>query len=280
MAEAAPAKKDVEKKEQHLRESIAKNYSHIKNVEAQLAQLQSQLNLTTGPKKSALEMLRKKIEAKNEQVVAARQKFVSAQKVAEQAQEVLASHERSKEQLCQELHLLVHQSATAELNKLEQLTKQLEQLNRGNLTDSSGAEAAAREQALAQGLVLSKGRPSAEEAAADTIQQQALAAADAAHQVHPATSQAPPPTNAPPTHDAASHHCQSQTLRGVKAQSSQGQQARQPQSVPAKQAVQHAQQMGRKKSHQNRRQLVSLADEAVSPHVASDSAGKFTGFES
>ena len=64
------------------RRSIAKNYSHIKNVEAQLAQLQSQLNLTTGPKKSALEMLRKKIEAKNEQVVAARQKFVSAQKVS------------------------------------------------------------------------------------------------------------------------------------------------------------------------------------------------------
>ena len=49
--------------------------------------------------------------------------------VAEQAEEVLRSHERSKEQLCQELHLLVHQSATAELNKLEQLTKQLEQLN-------------------------------------------------------------------------------------------------------------------------------------------------------
>ena len=61
--------------------SIAKNYSHIKNVEVQLAQLQLQLNLTSGPKKSALEMLRKKIEAKNEQVVTARQKFLSAQKV-------------------------------------------------------------------------------------------------------------------------------------------------------------------------------------------------------
>ncbi len=55
---------------------------------------------------------------------------LTALQVAEQAQEVLTSHERSKEQLCQELHLLVHQSATAELNKLEQLTKQLEQLNR------------------------------------------------------------------------------------------------------------------------------------------------------
>lgn len=61
--------------------SIAKNYSHIKNVEVQLAQLQLQLNLTSGPKKSALEMLRKKIEAKNEQVFTARQKFLSAQKV-------------------------------------------------------------------------------------------------------------------------------------------------------------------------------------------------------
>lgn len=49
--------------------------------------------------------------------------------VAEQAEEVLKWHESSKEQLCQELHLLVHQSATAELNKLEQLTKQLDQLN-------------------------------------------------------------------------------------------------------------------------------------------------------
>ena len=49
---------------------------------------------------------------------------------AEQAEELLRCHERSKEQLCQELHLLVHQSATAELNKLEQLTSQLDQLNR------------------------------------------------------------------------------------------------------------------------------------------------------
>ena len=48
---------------------------------------------------------------------------------ADQAEDVLREHERSKEQLCQELHLLVHQSATAELNKLEQLTKQLDQLN-------------------------------------------------------------------------------------------------------------------------------------------------------
>ena len=49
--------------------------------------------------------------------------------VADEAEEALRGHERSKEQLCQELNLLVHQSATAELSKLEQLTKQLESLN-------------------------------------------------------------------------------------------------------------------------------------------------------
>lgn len=59
---------------------------------------------------------------------ASSQKSVLSQ-IAEEAAEVLRSHERSKEQLCQELNLLVHQSATAELNKLEQLTQQLESLN-------------------------------------------------------------------------------------------------------------------------------------------------------
>ena len=58
--------------------SIAKNYSHIKSVENQLAELQLQLNLTSGPKKSALEMLRRKIETKNELVAAAKQKFAAA----------------------------------------------------------------------------------------------------------------------------------------------------------------------------------------------------------
>lgn len=68
------------------RRNIAKHSSHIRNVEAQLQQLQLQLNLTSGPKKSALEMLRKKIEAKNEEVVLARNKFLSAQKVQHSCQ--------------------------------------------------------------------------------------------------------------------------------------------------------------------------------------------------
>ena len=44
-----------------LRRCIAKNYSRIKDVERELAQLQLQLKLTAGPKKHALEHLRKKV---------------------------------------------------------------------------------------------------------------------------------------------------------------------------------------------------------------------------
>lgn len=74
--------------------SIAKNYSHIKSVENQLADLQLQLNLTSGPKKSALEMLRRKIEAKNELVTAARQQYAAAKQASHHAycQYVLAKH--------------------------------------------------------------------------------------------------------------------------------------------------------------------------------------------
>ena len=40
-----------------------------------------QLRLTSGPKKSALELLRRKIEAQNDSVLAARQESVAAAKV-------------------------------------------------------------------------------------------------------------------------------------------------------------------------------------------------------
>ena len=50
-------------------------------VERELAGLQLDLKLTSGPKKSALELLRKKIELQNENVVLARGKFQAARKV-------------------------------------------------------------------------------------------------------------------------------------------------------------------------------------------------------
>lgn len=60
---------------------IAKNYTRIKDVEKELAGLQFQLKLTSGPKRSALEMLRKKIELQSERVIAARDRFHSSRKV-------------------------------------------------------------------------------------------------------------------------------------------------------------------------------------------------------
>lgn len=49
----------------------------------------------------------------------------------DEAAEALAAEERVKEQLCQELNLLVQQSAHTQLEKLDQLTQRLELLNAG-----------------------------------------------------------------------------------------------------------------------------------------------------
>ena len=66
-----------------MRRCIQNNYSRIKDVERELSGLQMQLKLSTGPKKSALMMLRKKIEVQNDRVLAAR----AAQKAAKKARQ-------------------------------------------------------------------------------------------------------------------------------------------------------------------------------------------------
>ena len=53
--------------------------------------------------------------------------------VFEAAEEALQLEERAKDQLCQELNLLVQQSAHAQIEKLEQLTQRLEYLNKVQL---------------------------------------------------------------------------------------------------------------------------------------------------
>ena len=70
--------------ESGVRRCIVLNYSKVKEVEKELATLQFQLKLTSGPKRSALEMFRKKIEAQNACVVAARDRHRAAKKVLEQ----------------------------------------------------------------------------------------------------------------------------------------------------------------------------------------------------
>jgi hypothetical protein len=51
-------------------------------VERELSGLQMQLKLSTGPKKSALMMMRKKIEVQNERVLGARDRQRAAKKVS------------------------------------------------------------------------------------------------------------------------------------------------------------------------------------------------------
>lgn len=71
----------IEEKERELTQCIAQNYGRLKDVEKELREVQLQLRLTSGPKKSALELIRKKIEAQNERVMAARNDHLAARKV-------------------------------------------------------------------------------------------------------------------------------------------------------------------------------------------------------
>lgn len=89
------------------------------------------MRVNVGPKKHGLELLRKKIETQTERISAAQRVNAAAQKAAAQAAEALAAEERVKDQLCQELNLLVQQSARSQLDKLEQLTRRLESVNAG-----------------------------------------------------------------------------------------------------------------------------------------------------
>lgn len=136
LALANYSQKVIEQKERELLESIQQNYSRLKGVEKELAQLQLQLKLSVGPKRQALELLRKKIEIQNGRVAAARAKYLSAKKVVDQLNEELSIEEAAKDQLCEELNMLVQQSATAQMNKLEDLRRQLEALNPAAHSDS------------------------------------------------------------------------------------------------------------------------------------------------
>lgn len=63
--------------------------------------------------------------------------------IAEAAEEVLRTEEAKKDKLCQELNLLVQQSAHAQLERLEQLTHRMENLNQGFVAGHSSPEAGA-----------------------------------------------------------------------------------------------------------------------------------------
>jgi polyhydroxyalkanoate synthesis regulator phasin len=98
-------------------------------VERELASLAMEVKLTAGPKKAALEHLRKLIEISSEKIKSARLKEEQAKKVWEAAVKVVEAEESNKQRLCDDLKCLVQQSAEAQYSRLEELTQRLEALN-------------------------------------------------------------------------------------------------------------------------------------------------------
>eukprot|EP00252_Welwitschia_mirabilis_P019119 TRINITY_DN4344_c0_g1_i1.p1 TRINITY_DN4344_c0_g1~~TRINITY_DN4344_c0_g1_i1.p1 ORF type:complete len:284 (+),score=90.26 TRINITY_DN4344_c0_g1_i1:166-1017(+) len=119
----------LEEKEQQLRKYIQENYSKIRDVERELANLTLELKLTAGPKKAALEHLRKKIELSTEKIRAAKEKEEQARKVWEAADKALKDEEANKQRLCDDLNRLVQESASSQYSRLEELKRRLEALS-------------------------------------------------------------------------------------------------------------------------------------------------------
>ncbi|RVW72973.1 Retrovirus-related Pol polyprotein from transposon RE1 [Vitis vinifera] len=108
---------------------IEENYSKIRDVERELSNLTFELKLTAGPKKAALELLRKKIEMSTERISVAKQKEEQARKVWEAASKAVKDEEAVKQKLCDDLSQLVQESSHTQFSRLEELKRRLEALN-------------------------------------------------------------------------------------------------------------------------------------------------------
>ena len=73
--------KIIKEEQLQLKKYIEENYSKIRDVERELKNLTMEMKLTAGPKKAALEFLRKKIEASTERIRVAKLKEEQAGKV-------------------------------------------------------------------------------------------------------------------------------------------------------------------------------------------------------
>ncbi|GAQ84548.1 hypothetical protein KFL_001940050 [Klebsormidium nitens] len=125
-------------KQEQIRKFIEANYGQIldrqkeiQQVEAELAALQMEAKQTVNPRKQALEFLRKKIEQQGERTSQAKAKEVQTKKAYEDAVQIARAEEQEKEKLSNELQALVQETASSQLERLEQLTRRLELLSGG-----------------------------------------------------------------------------------------------------------------------------------------------------
>ncbi|XP_042060654.1 uncharacterized protein LOC121804980 [Salvia splendens] len=125
----AYTEKIIEDEQLQLRKYIEENYSKIRDVERELANLSMEMKLTAGPKKAALEHLRKKIEMSTERIRLAKVKEEQAKKAWEAAAKEVQDEEASKQKLCDDLNNLVQESSNSQLARLEELKRRMESLN-------------------------------------------------------------------------------------------------------------------------------------------------------
>jgi chromosome segregation ATPase len=137
----AYTEKIIEAEQLQLRKYIEENYSKIRDVERELSNLTLEMKLTAGPKKAALEHLRKKIELSTEKIRLAKLKEEEARKAWESASKDVKDEEALKQKLCEDLNNLVQESSSSQFARLEELKRRLEALNpsRSNYgTNSTG----------------------------------------------------------------------------------------------------------------------------------------------
>ncbi|XP_007038538.2 PREDICTED: uncharacterized protein LOC18605463 [Theobroma cacao] len=125
----AYTEKIIEEEQLQLKKYIEENYSKIRDVERELSNLTMEMKLTAGPKKAALEHLRKKIEMSTERIHIAKQKEEQARKIWEAAVKALNDEEAIKQKLCEDLNNLVQESSNSQFARLEELKRRLEALN-------------------------------------------------------------------------------------------------------------------------------------------------------
>ncbi|XP_038979315.1 uncharacterized protein LOC103697091 [Phoenix dactylifera] len=125
----AYTEKLIEDEHIQLKRYIQENYSKIHDVERELENLTLELKLTAGPKKAALEHLRKKIELQSERIHVAKLKEDQAKKVWEAASQAVWDEEETKKKICDDLNQLVQESTATQLTRLEELKRRLAALN-------------------------------------------------------------------------------------------------------------------------------------------------------
>ncbi|KAK3016901.1 hypothetical protein RJ639_006506 [Escallonia herrerae] len=125
----AYTEKIIEEEQLQLRKYIQENYSKIRDVERELANLSMEMKLTAGPKKAAFEHMRKKIEMSTERLRVVKLKEEQARKAWEAASQAVKDEEAIKQKLCEDLNNLVQESSNTQFSRLEELKRRLEALN-------------------------------------------------------------------------------------------------------------------------------------------------------